>query len=110
MGKIWSEEHESFYYWHKATKKPSWERPAAPVKEEPPAKGSPKGGKTPAKGTGKAATVSASNLWRADADAHEKVEAKGKRKGGPSEEGTYGGNPGRPAKSQYKGNKGGGGG
>merc|ERR1712187_287494 len=26
----WSEEHKCYYYWHSATKQPSWERPAVP--------------------------------------------------------------------------------
>merc|ERR1719331_3085420 len=28
---MWSDEHEAHYYWHKATKVSSWERPAMPV-------------------------------------------------------------------------------
>merc|ERR1712194_404739 len=28
---IWSDEHESYYFWHKASKTPAWDRPTAPI-------------------------------------------------------------------------------
>merc|ERR1719373_1172656 len=30
----WSDEHSCYYYWHKATKQSSWERPAMPVDDD----------------------------------------------------------------------------
>jgi hypothetical protein len=55
---IWSDEHESYYYWHKASKTPAWERPTAPIAVAPtPPKGAPAnpkaGGKAGAKGKDK---------------------------------------------------------
>lgn len=32
---IWSDEHECYYYWHKASKTPAWDRPKAPIKPTP---------------------------------------------------------------------------
>lgn len=31
---MWSDEHETHYYWHKATKVSSWERPSLPVDDD----------------------------------------------------------------------------
>jgi len=41
---IWSNEHECFYFWHKVSKTPAWERPTAPIAVSP----------TPPKAAGKA--------------------------------------------------------
>merc|ERR1712129_645663 len=37
--KIWSDEHENYYYWHKATKTASWEHPAPAPEEKAEGKG-----------------------------------------------------------------------
>merc|ERR1712129_57322 len=110
--KIWSEEHENYYHWHKATKTASWERPAPEPEEKAEGKGvSSKGnakGQAP-KGKGNAGQP---NMLKGGNEAGKgKAPTKNAKtvlqptnilkRQSPADSG-YGDNPDRPSKSQDK--------